>query len=136
MFPLMGKSKSLAIGRINNISVNHYVYFSYFFLLVLLAISRKSTNFRKYHLLEKRNPFYFLAYFCYFSANFFTFQLTFYIIFTYTLLFSYFYMYFTSLLFLQTWQVKKKVEGITFSTCGQKGRKSRQKVQKVNIGFY
>jgi hypothetical protein len=48
----------------------------------LVATSRKSTNSGKYHLLEKRNPFYFLAYFFYFSATFFTFQLTFYINFT------------------------------------------------------
>jgi len=61
---------------------------SLLFVLFLLAASRKSTNSGKYHLLEKRNPFYFLAYFFfYFLATFFTFQLTFYINFTYTLLF-------------------------------------------------
>jgi hypothetical protein len=60
---------------------------SLLFILFLLAASRKSTDSGKYHLLEKRNPFYFLAYFFYFLATFFTFQLTFYINFTYTLLF-------------------------------------------------
>ena len=60
---------------------------SLLFVLFLLAASRKSTDSGKYHLLEKRNPFYFSAYFFYFLATFFTFQLTFYINFTYTLLF-------------------------------------------------
>ena len=32
---------------------------SLLFVLFLLAASRKSTNSGKYHLLEKRNPFYF-----------------------------------------------------------------------------
>ena len=50
---------------------------SLLFILFLLAASRKSTDSGKYHLLEKRNPFYFLAYFFYFLATFFTFQLTF-----------------------------------------------------------
>jgi len=50
---------------------------SLLFVLFLLAASRKSTDSGKYHLLEKRNPFYFLAYFFYFLATFFTFQLTF-----------------------------------------------------------
>jgi hypothetical protein len=42
------------------------------FMLFFLATSRKSTNTGKYHLLEKRNPIYFLAYFFYFSTTFFT----------------------------------------------------------------
>jgi hypothetical protein len=104
-------------------------------MLFLLAASRKSTDSGKYHLLEKRNPFYFLAYFFYFLVTFFTFQLTFYINFTYTLLFSYFYVYYTSLLFSQTWQVKKKVEGITYLAFLQKSKKKHEKVRKVNIGF-
>jgi hypothetical protein len=36
---------------------------SLLFILFLLATSRKSTDSGKYHLLEKRNPFYFLAYY-------------------------------------------------------------------------
>jgi hypothetical protein len=40
------------------------------FVLFVLAASRKSTNSEKYHLLEKRNPFYFLAYFFYFFLLF------------------------------------------------------------------
>src|SRR6266853_4542353 len=69
------------------------------FVLFLLAASRKSTNTGKYCLLEKRNPFYFLAYFFYFSATFFTFGLLFTYLFPILYFFFYFYMYFTSLLF-------------------------------------
>ena len=65
------------------------------FVLFVLATSRKSTNSGKYHLLEKRNPFYFLAYFfllfgyfLYFSAYFlhkFYLYFTFFLTFTCTL---------------------------------------------------
>jgi len=44
-------------------------------------------------------------------------------------------VYFTSLLFSQTWQVKKKVEGITYLAFLQKSKKKHEKVQKVNTGF-
>jgi hypothetical protein len=44
-------------------------------------------------------------------------------------------MYFTSLLFPQTWQVKKKVEGITYLAFLQKSKKKHEKAQKVNIGI-
>ena len=73
---------------IEGASAAHGLYISIslclLFVLFVLATSRKSTNSGKYHLLEKRNPFYFLAYFFYFLVTFFTFQLTFYINFTYT----------------------------------------------------
>ena len=97
------------------------------FMLFLLMASRKSTNSGKYHLLEKRNPFYFLAYFFLLFSYFLYFQLTFYINFTYTLLFFLLLHVLYQSTFFMNLASKKEVEGITFSTFLQKSMKKYEK---------
>jgi len=99
-------------------------------MLFLLVASRKSTNSGKYHLLEKRNPFYFLAYFFLLFSYFLYFQLTFYINFTYTLLFFLLLHVLYQSTFFTNLASKKKVEGITFLLFCKKVRKSKKKYEK------